>query len=115
MKYLSTLGSHLINVYKIHKLLNCPFAEAFLVVDYARRATIKTGESIANDAKECYKIARVAVKLGAKKDYSPMQSLDFAFNAIRRCDSVGFEALGLGSVERGCNGKEVFNKLTKEF
>jgi hypothetical protein len=105
---------NLINLLRIKKLLNCSLWQAVLTVDYAKRATVKTGEPIAKDATECYKIIKIAVYRGRARGYTGMQSIEFAFNAIRRCDVFSFEALGFFGVKRGCNGKKVFNELIKD-
>lgn len=111
IKYLRTKIKTLFTLFKISKYLNFNIYEAALVVDRAKRVTTKSGQPIANSISECYQIVRVAVRRGTARDYTSLQSIDFAFNAISRCDPESFEALGFYGVKGGCDGNKVWNRL----
>lgn len=107
LKQIKYLAMSAISISNIKRTLKLSWLNTFAIIESAKV------KNIAKDAIEFLSVAKWAVELGDKRGYNPSQSINFAFNAIQRCDIHSFEALGLNGVNGGCDGKKEWKRLTE--
>jgi hypothetical protein len=92
---------YLITAYKVSQLLKTSFLQSLSRVDKFIRG------GVADTPQEAWFIISNAVLLGARHGIPPIAAVNFARDAIKRCDVYAFGVLGI-EASGGCNGKAVF-------
>jgi hypothetical protein len=101
IKTLTKTYHYLMTAYKVSKLLKTPFLQSLSRIDKFIRG------GVADTPQEAWFIISNAVLLGAKQGIPPTAAVNFAHDAIKRCDVYAFRVLGI-KASGGCNGKAVF-------